>query len=154
MIFEKIPFATVIKFVEKIFDNNTGIEGLRLTPESIHQFAASSGIQLKWRPILNWENCFDYNTYEYTEQDFLDIAFAKTQPSGGQTIVITDECFKDCMAFSIANFKNMIRFMEVEYPSLFGMQFPQPSDFIFIQPGIDLITMIHHDGARTMYYRS
>jgi hypothetical protein len=57
------------------------------------------------------------------------------------------------MAFSIFQFKDIIEFMEDTYPALFNMQFQQPSDFIFVQPEIDLITMIHHEGQRTKFSR-
>ena len=154
MIYEKISFTIVQQLVERIFENENNSADLKLIPDSIHRFAEFSGVQLKWRPILNWANCFESNTYEYTDQDFLEIAFAKVKPSSGQTIIITDECFKDKMAFSIHSFNDIIQFMEVVYPNLFNMQFPQPSDFIFIQPGINLITMIHHEGVRTKYCRS
>jgi hypothetical protein len=154
MIYEKVSFANVRQFIERIFESKKITGSLNLTPDSIHKFAELLGIQLKWRPILNWTDCFENNTYEYTDQDFLEIAFAKVKPSSGQTIIITDECFKDEMAFSIASFKDLIQFMDIVYPNLFNTQFPQPSDFIFIQPDIDLITMIHHEGVRTKYSKS
>ena len=153
-IYEKITFESVRQLIEKIFQGQNTVSNLNLGPDSIHKFAELSGIDLKWRPILNWGNCFEDNTYEYSVQDFLEIAFAKVKPSSGETIILTSECFKDEMAFSIFNFKDVIQFMDVVYPNLFDMQFPQPSDFIFIQPDIDLITMIQHEGVRTKYCRS
>ncbi len=152
MNYEKIPFLEVQKIIQRIF-NNDSVDQLFLTPDSIHSFAEFSGIQLKWRPILNWTK-FETTSFDYSEQDFLDIAFAKTHPCEGRTIIVTDECFKDKMAFSIFRFKDIIEFMEDSYPALFNMQFQQPSDFIFIQPDIDLITMIHHEGQRTKFSKS
>jgi len=154
MTYEKISFINVRQLVEKILGIEETSGALNLTPDSIHKLAEISGIHLKWRPIQNWTNCFENNIYEYTGQDFLEIAFAKVKPSSGQTIIVTDECFKDEMAFSILNFTDIIQFMEVVYPSLFNMQFPQPSDFIFLQPEIELITMIHHEGVRTKYCKT
>ena len=154
MTYEKISFTIVRQLIEEIFESKNNSADLDLTPDSIHKFAELSGIQLKWRPILNWADCFESNSYEYTDKDFLEIAFAKVKTSNGQTIVVTDECFKDKMAFSILNFNDMIEFMDVVYPHLFNMQFAQPSDFIFIQPDIHLITMIHHEGVRTKYCKS
>jgi len=57
------------------------------------------------------------------------------------------------MAFSISNFGALTHFMESVYPELFNMQFEEPSDFIFIQPDIDLITMIHHEGFTAKYHK-
>ena len=78
MIYEKISFTIVQQLVERIFENENNSADLNLTPDSIHRFAEFSGVQLKWRPILNWTNCFVNNTYEYTDQDFLEIAFANS----------------------------------------------------------------------------
>ena len=148
MIYEKIAFRLVEKFVKKIFNDENNSNNLILTPDSINKFAELSGTSLKWRPILNWY------AFEYSDQDFLEIAFTKVKPSNGQTIIVTHECFKDQMAFLIFNFKDMIPFMEVVYPNLFNMDFPQSHDFIFIQPDIELITMIHHEGHRTKFRRT
>lgn len=148
-IYKKIPFAVVKKHIEKIFNNESNSIDFVLTPGSIHQLAEQCGVQFKWRPILNWED----NTYELSNQDYLDIAFAKVTPAGGETIIVTDECFRDQEAFSVFHFKDMIYFMEIVYPDLLNMEFTQPCDYIFIQPGIDLITMIHHEGMRTKYIR-
>ncbi|MEO7533664.1 MAG: hypothetical protein ABIU30_07460 [Ferruginibacter sp.] len=154
MIYEKLRLAMVELEIKKIFGNDNNGQKLNLTPDSIGEFAEQSGVRLKWRPIINWLECFQFNSYEYSDEDFLQIAFAKVKPSNGKTIVVTDECFQDNMAFLITQFKDMIYFMEHEYPRLFNMQFPQPSDFIFIQPQIKLITMIHHEGLRTKYSSS
>lgn len=154
MIYKRIPFKMVELEVKKIFGNQIDERQLNLVPNSIDDFANDSGVHLKWRPIKRWFECFELGTYEYSDEDFLEIAFAKVKPSNGLTIIITDECFRDNMAFSIPYFKNIIYFMENEYPILFNMQFAQPSDFIFIQPEIKLITMIHHEGFRTKYFSS
>ena len=77
MTYEKISFATVRQLIEEIFENENNRADLNLTPDSIHKFAELSGVQLKWRPILNWADCFESNSYEYTDQDFLEIAFKK-----------------------------------------------------------------------------
>lgn len=151
MIYEKVSFDFIRKIVERIFGNENSAYQLALTPESINEFAALSGVKLKWQPILNWVNCFEHNTYEYTEQEFLNIAFLNINHSHGQTIILTDECFKESLAFSIGNFDDVIQFMETVYPTLFKMQFCQPSDFIFLQPDIGLISMIHHEGVVTTF---
>lgn len=151
MIYEKLPFGFVEQEVRRIFNNQEYSDKLNLSPDSISVFAELSGATLKWRPILNWVGCFEFNTSEFTDKDFLQIAFTKVNPSNGQTIVVTDECFKDQMAFSIFQFKDMIHFMGTIYPELFDMHFAQPSDYIFIQPQVKLITMVHHEGVRTKY---
>lgn len=122
MIYTKLSFEIVDLEIKKIFKNDTYGRQLNLRPDSIASFAKEYGVELKWRPIVNWFECFQFNTYEYTDQDFFEIAFAKVNPSNGQTIVITDECFKERMAFSIAHFKNLVYFMETIYPCLFDMQ--------------------------------
>ena len=57
------------------------------------------------------------------------------------------------MAFSLLYFKDVMQFMDIEYPASFNMAFPQPCDFIFLQPDIGLITMVHHEGIRTKYQK-
>ena len=154
MTYEKLPLEVAELNVKEIFGHDNNGLHLNLTPDSIGKFAEQSGVHLKWRPIVNWLECFQFNTYEYSDEDFLEIAFAKVKPSSGKTLIVTNESLRDNMIFSITYFKDMINFMENEYPRLFNMQFAQPSDFIFLQPEIKLITMIHHEGVRTKYCSS
>jgi hypothetical protein len=152
--YKKVTFASVEQEIGKIFNNHDNEQHFNLTPDSIHTFAKHSGVILKWLPILNWNNCFEFHTYEYTDKEFLEIIFANANHLNGPTIIITDECFKEKMAFSVSNFNDMVDFMENIYPTLFSMEFAQPCDFIFIQPLIGLIIMIHHEGIRAEYCRS
>jgi len=83
MVYEKIPFDTVRQIVLNIFNSSDKNQDFSLSPDAIHTLAESSGIQLEWLPIVNWTECFDLDTYEYSSKDFLEIAFAKAQPSAG-----------------------------------------------------------------------
>ncbi|MES2775236.1 MAG: hypothetical protein V4722_13695 [Bacteroidota bacterium] len=150
--YSKIPFEEVKLEIEKIFRCPSGTEKWDLLPEYITQLAQNCGIKLKWRPILKWDVSWGPGkiSNQYSDEDFLAIAFAKVKPSNNPIFIITDECFRDKMAFSVG-YKDMLYFMDKVYPELFKMGFPQPSDFIFVQPDTGLLTMIYHEGVRTKY---
>ena len=145
MTYSKVGFKTVKAEIERIFNCGKEQKDWNLVPDEIHILAESSGVQLKWDEIANWNN----EKHDYSDDEFLEIAYIKDFTSEN-IYIITDECFKDGMAFSVATV-DLISFIEIVYNEEMRMEFPQPSDFIFVQPTNNLITMIHHEGVRTKY---
>lgn len=148
MNYSKVPFKTVQAEIKRIFNCGHSPKELNLTPDEISRLAELNGIELKWTPIFNWDN----EDYNFSDEEFFEIAFLKNFTSE-RIFLITDECFNDKMAFFVAPV-DLIPFIEHVYNGEFKMEFPQPSDFIFIQPATNLITMIHHEGMRTKYIKS
>ncbi len=148
MNYSKVSFDIIRLEIEKIFSCENYQKEWNLRIDKIIHLADSNGIELKWNEIPNWDNV----DYDYSDQEFLEIAYIEDFNSES-IYIITDECFKDQMGFSVKP-SDLIAFIEKVYNEEFQMDFPQPSDFIFVQPSTNLLTMIHHEGVRTKYIKS
>ncbi len=144
MQYSKVPFTEIKQEILRIFDCKSYNEEWSLSPDDIYNVAFSCGIKLEWVKIPKWDN--DYN---FSDEEFLEIAFIK---DFGHEIIylVTDECFQDKQAFSVS-YNDLLSFIQDFYTVEFKMEFPQPSDFVFIVPSRNLISMIHHEGQGTKY---
>jgi hypothetical protein len=120
MTYSKVPFKVVKAEIERIFNCNKINKDWNLTPDEIGNLADSNGIKLVWTEIDNWHR----NDYDYSDNEFLEIAFIKDF-CAEKLYIITDECFKDRLAFSVAP-AELTLFIESVYNEEFNMEFPQP----------------------------
>jgi hypothetical protein len=86
---EKTEFEKVKKLIARIFPS-AYLDTWDLIPESIHQFAATGGIVLKWKKMDNWAD-FEIGEIDFEEIEFLDYAFYVHKPTG-PIYVVTDQC--------------------------------------------------------------
>lgn len=147
--FIRIKFETIRKEILTIFPS-ASLNTWDLTPDSIHQLAATQGIDLDWRGIPNWTD-FEAGRIDYDENQFLNFAFYKHTPLG-QMYVVTDNCFKTREAYQIKSNDLMPFVKELEQLSN-ESPFVQPADYLFINPDQKLVTIIHHEGQVTQYKR-
>ncbi len=100
---------------------------------------------MKWEKI-DWWASFENGNIEVDTEEFFKILFKKISPKDNKVIIVTDECFKDKLAYYI-NTKDVMAFSNEIYPKLHGMSFFQPLDFIFLFPNQKLLIVLHHEGA-------
>ena len=143
MMYEKIPFDRVKAEVESIFPTAT-LDKWDLVPDSIHKLADNAGIKLQWNKI-DWWTSFEYGHIDVSDDKFFSVLFEQVKPTDTKVIIVTDECFKDKLAYYL-DFKDLIEFAATTYPDIHQMDFFQPHDFIFIFPVDRLLTILHHEG--------
>ena len=74
--------------------------------------------------------------------------FESIKPLSSPIIIVTDECFLQEKAF-VVDLIEIENFIINDYPKMFGMDFFQPSDYLFIFPTQNQLIMLHHDGFIT-----
>lgn len=142
MIYNKISFDSVKAEFESIFPA-TSLEKWDLVPDSISKLADNSGIKLQWNKI-DWWGSFESGRTEVSADEFFNVLFAQFKPTDTNLFIVTDECFKDKLAYSM-NFKALKEFAGI-YPDIHQMAFFQPQDIIFAFPDERLLTVLHHEG--------
>ena len=146
---ERIKFEKIKKEVLEIFPS-AFLDNWDLNPDSIHQLAATQGTDLQWEKIPNWTK-FEEGQLDFEEEEFLELAFFKHKPQG-LTYIVTDNCFKTSEAYGVDS-SHLLDFLKDLDQLDDEIPFVQPMDYVFINPGQLLVTLIHHEGQVTQYKR-
>ena len=143
----KISFDTVRNKLETLF--NIQIQSdLKLTPDRISENLGKMGMELKWIKIENWEK-FETGNYNITNSHFINILFSGINTMNENVVIITDECFKDKMAYYI-DANTLTEFID-DYKVNYKMDFFQPFDYIFVFLNGKKIILFHHEGYYSKY---
>jgi hypothetical protein len=67
----------------------------------------------------------------------------------GNVYIITDECFKDKLAYKIET-KKLFDFIN-NYDKINKIKFLEPADYIFIFTEENILIIVHHEGYYTKY---
>ena len=139
----KIPFDEVKAKVKSIFPTAI-LDNWDIAPDSIQKLADTAGIKLQWNKI-DWWTSFEYGHIDVSDDQFFNTLFEQIKPADIKIIIITDDCFKDKLAYYL-DFKDLTEFAATTYPNIYQMDFFQPDDIIFIFPNDKLLTILHHEG--------
>lgn len=148
MNYSKISFDEIRAEIEKIFPGSR-MHPKYLDPISIIVCAESVGIKLPMRQFEGWD-LFEYGHWDLSDEDFFVQLFNTIDPKFGETIVVTDECFKDRLGYKIQE-RYFLEFVKEVYPELHNQDFFQPLDVIFVFPEVKSLTCIHHEGKIIEY---
>jgi len=148
-ILHRIPFVEVCNEVTNLLGSEP-INVSDLTADGLYQLFERNRVKLEWEPVKNWEK-FEQGLLDIPSLTFLEIIFKDLTPTG-QILVLTDECFKDEMAF-VVEADNLGKFINEAYPNTYNMDFFQPLDTVFICPKSNIISILHHEGLVANYQK-
>lgn len=147
MEYERISFDKVREVINQIIGYEP-VDSYELIPNEIFCVIEETGIILEGQQISGWKDIEngekDLTTTELLAQTNIPLH------SDIKTIIVTDECFKDKMAYVVRN-SDLVDFADNVYPELHDMNFVQLFDLILINPDMKIISMIHHEGILMEY---
>lgn len=141
--FKKIPFDTVKSVISNMISDNA-LQNWHLLPDDLFQLMKRHNFSPKLQKIDWWE-AFEYGYKEIPDEQFISLLFQTIEQKEEKLLIVTDECFKDKMAYEI-NFSDLTVFIDAVYPEIHQMEFFQPHDLIFVFPESNCLITLHHEG--------
>jgi hypothetical protein len=141
----EISFDCFRKQLIESFKLKHDLGSFMLNPDGLCKVFEISEKTLELVSIPDWEE-FECGTKDISYEDFIKLLFKENYRRNGTLYVITDECFKNKVAYAI-DFFDLEEFIMVEYFGLHQMCFFQPEDIIFFSPNEKILSILHHSGV-------
>lgn len=130
---------------QQIWEQLPGVTShVKMLPGDILQlWAQIPAASIRKMAIPHWSE-FEHGELDFTADDFADWMGIAAVHDTQQLILITDEGWKDKVAFRFmaGDFGKFVDW----YASHYEMDFLQSADYILFQEDLTLVNILHHDG--------